>query len=184
LNTIFNINSNFNAFEAYTEFWAEFINIIFISFIFNKKQKNFTEFWQIASVILFYEIQFSLLQCVKVLNFMNLNYTDLFTHMGKQLYKEKTNVFSYHVLKTILLFNIDDFLLWCKQYNNSLLQFNSKKYVFKSFFEFIKGHHLNAEFINQLHITEDYLKLINKSSNQSEISREIIKTLRMSIVDI
>ena len=127
LKSIFNINSHFNAFESYSEFWAELINILIISFIFTKKKENFEDYWRIVSVILFYEIQFSLIQCVKVLNYMNLNYTDLFTSKGIQRYKENTNVFSYHILKTILIFNINDFLLWCKRHNLSLLQFNTKK---------------------------------------------------------
>jgi hypothetical protein len=189
LKTIFNIDSEFNAYESYSEFWAELLNVLFISFIFNKNKESFNEYWQSVSVILFYEIQFSLMQCVKVLNFMKLNYTDLFTNRGKKLYKEKTNVFSYHILKTILLFNIDDFLAWCKQYNLSILQFNNKKFALDGFFTFIKTNYLKPQFINKLLITENYLKTIRDSSRDSPgdrgtISRELLNTFRMSIVDM
>jgi hypothetical protein len=193
LKSIFNINSKFNAFESYAEFWAELMNVLFISFIFNKKKENFTEYWKNVSVLLFYEIQFSLMQCVKALNYMNLNYTDLFTRKGKQLYKEKTSVFSYHILKTILLFNVNDFLLWCKQSNPTILQFNKTKSAIPGFFKFIKKQHLKPEFVNKLIITEDFLHTIKNSSatkNSSantgyhNISRELLKTFRMSLIDM
>jgi hypothetical protein len=69
------------------------------------------------------ERNYSFLQLVKILGFMGLTYKDLYsqTHQSKilrdNLYKEKTNVLSYYVIKTILLNNYPSFLLWCQKNN-------------------------------------------------------------------
>jgi hypothetical protein len=72
---------------------------------------------------------YSFFQLVKTLNFMGLTYKDLYSKnehskiVRENLYKEKTNVLSYYIIKTILINNYQSFLFWCKTSNLSLLQF-------------------------------------------------------------
>ena len=57
---------------------------------------------------------------------MGLNYNELISKNSENkilkstLYREKTNVFVYYILKMILLYDYDHFLSWCQD-NNSLL---------------------------------------------------------------
>ena len=57
------------------------------------------------------------------------------------LYKEKTNVLSYYVIKTILINNYQGFLLWCKTNNFSLLQFKKTVANLKEYCNFIKKNY-------------------------------------------
>lgn len=89
--------SSFKFEESYTEFLATLIQCMFIS-------PTWRQF--VAAVEL--EVQFACLQVDKILCFNNLNYEFLVSpnQLAKvNYYHEGTAVFSYYVLKTILLFN-------------------------------------------------------------------------------
>ena len=65
----------------------------------------------------------------KVLKFMGMTYTQLYSRdieMGnsivrKYLYREKTNVFAYYIIKTVLLYFHVQFMNWCDIHNGLLL---------------------------------------------------------------
>ena len=63
-----------------------------------------------------FERTYSFFQLVKTLNFMGLTYKDLYSEtekssiMRENLYKEKSNVLSYYIIKTIL---INNYQLYC-----------------------------------------------------------------------
>jgi hypothetical protein len=77
----------------------------------NEFVKNFEFFIEFEKV-------FGIFQMVKALDFMGLQYQDLYdgSHksqmMRRNLYKEKTNVLSYYVVRVILLTNYQSFLKW------------------------------------------------------------------------
>jgi hypothetical protein len=73
------------------------------------------------------EARFSLFQCVKVLDFNNMKYTDLFMESKRRLYREDTHVLSYYIIKSILLFNKNAFIDCCSQNNKVLLDFKVVK---------------------------------------------------------
>ena len=83
IKTIFPINSNFNLYEAYTEFWASIMNCVFTSY-FMSKGSGIKEFYLYAEYCVGFEQFFCLFQCVKDLDFMGLHYKNL---------HDKTNVF-------------------------------------------------------------------------------------------
>ena len=66
---------------------------------------------------------YSVYQLVKILDYMGLRYEDLIlkNRMNKTLYKESTNVFCYYILKSILLYNSNEFIEWCLKHNTLLL---------------------------------------------------------------
>ena len=78
-----------------------------------------------------HESVFSIFQCVKVLNFMGLDYNiisncnDANYVIVKKFYKEQTNVFAYYIIVAILIANFNNFILWCIDNNTNL--FNFKK---------------------------------------------------------
>ena len=54
---------------------------------------------------------FSVFQTVKILDYVNLTYTDITTNKFKSIknYKEKTNVFAYYILKSLCFFLMMNF---------------------------------------------------------------------------
>ena len=126
---IFNVNSKVNLFESYTELWAEIINLLFCSFMSLKNKKDINEMLNTFEELINYERSFSFFQLVKTLDFMGLDYKDLYSTtkqnriLRETLYKEDTNVLSYYIIKCILLNNYQGFLAWCDKNNDTILQF-------------------------------------------------------------
>ena len=48
---------------------------------------------------------------------MKIDKYDLLLNKLSHLYEEKTNVFAYYILKTILLYNYDEFIELCDKEN-------------------------------------------------------------------
>ena len=85
----------------------------------------------------------SLFQAMKILHFMDLKYklitekTDENIGICNYLYKEKTSVFSYYIITSLLINNYIDFMGWCSKNNNILLQFKQTPGNLESYIEFI-----------------------------------------------
>ena len=117
---------------------------------------------------------------VKTLKFMGLNYVDLYSGNERVgLYKEKTSVLSYYIIKLILINNFQDFLEWCYTYNNSLLQFNKTFQNQMRFCEFIKRHYKTKTFIKDISNTETFLNKLKKKENEY-----LLTNMRMSICEL
>jgi hypothetical protein len=123
---MFHIKSEFNLYEAYAEFWAELMNVVFAG----------------GNKALQAEIDFSLHQLNKVLAYMGLSYRELIDRKGYSRYKEETNVFCYYVLKTVLLYYWSDFL---KRWPS--FKFKPTKHNLAEFVKFIGEKHDTPEFL-------------------------------------
>ena len=127
--SLFPVKSEVNLYEAYTEFWARIMNVVFCSYSNARQKYNMNELLTNAEFFLNFERIFSFYQMVKVLDFMDLEYNLLIkkkTHadsIRRTLYKENTNVLAYYIVTTILMNSYEDFLLWCKINNDTFLQF-------------------------------------------------------------
>lgn len=162
----FIIESKFELYETYNETWATFINLIFVSY-FSKKINNFEN-------LLNSEIIFSLYQCYKIFQHYNLSYDDLFQNK-KQHFIEDTNIFCYYVLKSIMIFYINDFLKWCNDYNGeNIIMFNKTQQNIIDFTNFIIKLSEKYEFIKELNNIERYVK-----NNKPNII--VRKTMRMTV---
>jgi hypothetical protein len=150
----FPINSDINLTESYCEFWAETFNMLFVSyFTEQKKLITFETFMYNVKYLSAIEKTFSIIQMIKVLEFMNLTYKDLYadneisTFKRNFFYKENTSVFSYYIIKCILMFNMEDFILWCNDNNLSLLNFYKNKTTINKYIQFIKDKYNNRAFL-------------------------------------
>ena len=157
LSQIFQINSEFKLYETYTELWAELLNIIFIDMgkPFNKVRLE--KYIQI-------ERKFSLMQSAKILNHFGITYSDILTGKAKEKYKEDTEVFCYFILKTLLLYNCNDFIEWLN---------NHQKPVFNKVDKFVKD--LIIPRYNEI----QFIKLMDKFQQQPKIG----STLRMTALE-
>lgn len=139
---MFPINLNFKFYESYCETWAIIFHSLFYS-IYNKKSFIKT---------LNSELDFSLFQCVKILDHFNMKYTDLYVKTYKaenarSKYSENTPVLSYYFFKTIFLYHINDFLQWCIRENKNSVRFSN----------------LPSHYINIYQKIEQYVSLLNRS---------------------
>ena len=120
---------------------------------------------------------------------MGLTYKDLFSKnahsksLRETLYKEKTNVLSYYVIKTILLNNYQGFLFWCKKNNLSLLQF---KKTLTNQIEYCKFIEKNYKISSMLEGVESSQKFLNNlgSKNKKINDKYVLTNLRMSICEL
>jgi hypothetical protein len=113
LSPIFPIQSEFKLYETYTEMWAELMNIIFITVGEKTKEQKIEKLEKYIQM----ERKFSLFQSAKILNHFGITYRSLFekTAEAEQMrkkYKEDTEIFCYFILKTLLMYNCNDFIEW------------------------------------------------------------------------
>jgi len=97
----FNIKGENSLNESYTEFLAITINSIVASELLHED----------IDMILTYEFYFSLFQIAKICNFFGIEYIeDLFNMTKKTKFIQTTSVFSYYIIKFLLLCDWNNFL--------------------------------------------------------------------------
>jgi hypothetical protein len=191
--SIFPVNSEVNLFEAYTEFWARIMNVLFCSY-FNTKNKNgLDEFLGNTEYFINLESIYSFFQLVKVLQFMNMEYrnlyekTDLAQNIRNTMYKEDTNVLSYYVITVILIYNYQSFIGWCKTNNTSLMQFKKTSANQKSFCDFIEKKYKNSKMLKAIDCSDTFFKKIKSkrlSSKKKDDVEFLTNNLRMTICEL
>tara|TARA_Y100000389_G_scaffold205099_1_gene263137 strand:+ start:20085 stop:21143 length:1059 start_codon:yes stop_codon:yes gene_type:complete len=140
INELYSLDENILFGEAYAEFWARIVNLCFYCYLNSKNKDNYLKlyFSNLNS-----EVKFSLYQKNKILNFMGLNYENLSNNKfaQKHKYKEGSNVFSYYILTSLLLFNNNEFFKICYKYNDNI--FNCKYVTYKYFKDLITKKYRN-----------------------------------------
>jgi hypothetical protein len=139
---IFNINSKINLAESYTEFWARVLYLFISNF---KNDFNLFIFTFVDKLSI--EINFQIIQVIKILKYMQLSYHDLLSNTNLYKYKENTNVCAYYIITSILFTHFNQFIDWCFTNNPMLIKFNHTK--FNSFYDFINNNkNKYLQFIN------------------------------------
>jgi len=177
-----NINSEYNLFESYTEFWATYLNSVYCATVLTGTTLCEKDFILYFDFCINYEKTFALFQCVKVLKHMGLSYDNLVStdEISKSLknlyYKENTNVFAYYIIKTVILYFNDEFILWCKKNNSDIFNFTKNTDSLNKFLYFIKQKINDVKFKTKIKKMEKISKKIKGET--------IKKSLRMTIINI
>lgn len=184
LHRIFNLNSSIElaAYESYTEFWGEILNLVFNAYFISD---DFHSFSLCFEGLLSVEQQFSQVQVTKILLLTGTTLTDF-----KNLV-QKTHVFEYYILKTMLLTNANSFFEWCIKTNPLFFKIFSNT----DFMSFIRNHLFNMKNMiskEKLCVVEKLLykkerngeKREKKEKGENKQIAELRKTMRMSIVDL
>lgn len=185
---IFKVNSSVNLYESYTEFWAEIINALFCSFITLKDKENIDEFLYNAEFFINFERTYSFFQLVKTLHFMGITYKDLYSKnehsriIRENLYKEKSNILSYYIIKTILINNYQSFLSWCKKNHLSLLQFKKTTANQKEYCKFIEKNYKTHSMLEGVEYAELFFK--KTYSKRESKYNYLLTNMRMSICEL
>lgn len=187
--SLFKIKSRVNLFEAYTEFWAEFMNSLLCSFFSIKNKSDPLEFLERANYVINLEVAHSFFQLVKVLDHMGLTYKDLYSNNKsseerRRLYIEKTHLFSYYIVKTILMNSYQDFLKWCKDNNDNLLDFKKTPQNQMSFCNFIFRKYNTKSMLKGVKQASELLDYVYQFPGRSNKTNHLLYNLRMSLCEL
>jgi len=180
---LFPIKSEYNVYEAYAEFWATIINCLFCAYELLDDKLDEKDFLLYSDFCIQFERIFSLFQLVKILHFMGISYKDLYETDSvsliarKYLYKEKTNVFSYYIIKNLLLYNYPAFLKWCNTNNINTLRFDKYDNNLNKFYNFIHKKYKSDKYLDDI----KNMKLqfgLEKNKN-----KKIFLTMRMTLCE-
>ena len=188
---IFPVDSEVNLYESYAEFWAEIMNALFCSFFKLKNKNNVDEFLENSEYFINFERTHSFFQLVKTLHYMRLKYETLFkkdkqnTLRRETLYKEKTSILAYYVIKTILMNNYQGFLDWCQTNNYELYDFKKTQPNIDKFCAFIKKNYKSNEMLDNVERME-YFFIDNKNNSREKKEKYnfIMNNMRMSICEL
>ena len=128
------------------------------------------------------EMFFSLFQCSKIFDHFKINYEDLFAPEKEKAsrYKEKTSVFCYYVLKTILLFNCNMFVEWVLDNNNNSIAFTKPDKNIRKFANELIFTKYNDPVLIECFSKMEYAFFRKKSKKK----HFVFKTLRMTANEI
>jgi hypothetical protein len=170
---LFPIKSDVNLYEAYTEFWARIMNIVFCSYSNASDKTDINEMLTNSEFFVNFERIFAFYQMSKVLDFMDIEYRHLIEKtaysesLRKTFYKENTNVLSYYILALVLLNNYQDFFIWCKMNNASMLQFKKTAETQSRFCDFIASKYKTHEFLFDIDCSEKILKKVQRMDKKN-----------------
>lgn len=189
---MFNVNSNFEIAEAYSEFWANIINTCFISFELLTDKKDVQDFIFNFKILNLFERIFSIFQCIKVLDFMGLTYLDIISknikikNFARSKYKESTNVFAYHILKMVWLFNTEIFINWFNKNNVHLIYSGKTTEYTKKLLKHTKKYNTDEKLLELIKYIETFHKNIKDINNKTddESIENLLNNTRMCLLDI
>jgi hypothetical protein len=202
----FGVASKYLLYEAYAEIWATLINAMF--YVYNnvelERNTHFKslqyQFGAYVKSVISIEQRFALMQLIKVLDHFDISYTNLFEtnktnkayntkrkRVNSNTYKESTNAFAYYIIKAILLYDLPQFLKWCRENNKNILQFNNidsnkkNKDAILSFVNLIKKLSLSVSLHKSLAIAQKNIQVDKETYAPDHILRS---SMRMTIFDV
>ena len=170
---------DFKIYESYCETWAQVINILFMLYTYDKieaKPENFERWKNRCKLYLTYENLWSIFQANKVMNHYGIR-KDLLSN-NEIIYDEKnTSPFSYYILKSYLMNNIDDFVIWSGKNNNNTIFFNNNKKSIEKYSHFVCESSHNV--IHRVLLQECQSFILKNGKNKEW--KKFMTSLRMSL---
>lgn len=201
--SIFKVDSEVNLFEAYTEFWAEIWNAMFCSFYLKENKRLDLEvqrehFLKNCEFFINFERTYGFFQLVKTLKFMGLQYADLYSANKKSqmlrntLYKEKSNILAYYVIRMVLLNNYQGFLSWCHSNNvkdSSLVSFKKTSTNLEKMYTFIESNYKSSSMMNGVRCMEHllaslYVEHEKRGKNKKKDRDFLLNNMRMTVCEM
>ena len=173
LKSLYKLDIDYNIYETYTEFWAEVINCIFISYSLLEDINDKESFLLYFETLMYIEKCFSFIQVNKILRWNKLTYDD-FKDYKPTTYKQDSNVFEYYILKLVLINNYKNFILWCDKNNNELFNFKNTSNNFNGILNFIQNNFNSSTLVQNVMLTENIKNLNSNNDN----------TLRMTLTEL
>jgi len=177
---IFGIKSHYGIYETYAEFMATIIHSSLVAYKFTEdymidreiELNTYNEYMFYSIIIINDELLFSLFQCQKILLHNNIDIKNIKSiEKYKSLYKEKTNVFCYYILKCGLLLNLSETMEWLNTNNNNIFKFNEFLYLLERSLHTMGDDNMDSLYDNNI-------KILKMKNNE-----HLNTTLRMVISD-
>lgn len=149
--SIFPVRCDYRFYEAYTETWATILHSLFLAL--GSKGAVYPQ----LEKCLYIERMFSIFQKEKLLGHQQFKYAELCSTVSAGRYKENTQVFSYFVLKSIMLFHCNDFIEWCAHKNKGVFTFKRMPANVLSLVEFVRKNHKTVEYTKALGEIENWI---------------------------
>jgi hypothetical protein len=161
-------NTDVRLYETFCEMWAEIFHLCFCLFVSKHgKCRRFSE--KKFREALYREQVFSIIQSNKVLHQSGIKYGNL-TENNSKKYSEKTPAFSYYVIKSMMLWNLDTFLNWCVANNKSPIKFNQMNIA------------KYCDLVDSLSKNLSYKRAVERMYNPI-LRKSVRTTLRMTAID-
>lgn len=189
MHSVFNVPSDVNLFESYTEIWAKILNVLIFSYKLTptKKTNHKKEvFYKYCEFLLNYERSHCFFQMAKVLDYHGFTYEEVLNKSEKiKMYRENTNVFTYYVITTILLNCLPDFFNWCFQHNkkNTILQFTHTDKTLVSFCNFIEEKYKLNNFIENVNCSNKLFHVIKEKRSTNKKTEYVLNNLRLALLE-
>ena len=186
---MFNVNSKFYLGEAYAEFWANILNTSIMSYELLNKKTDYEDFTYNFKILNLFERMFSIFQCIKMLDYMDLKYTDIISKEEKiknkalSLYREDTNVFSYHILKMVWLFNTENFINWFDKHNKHLFYSEKTNSYVKKLLKKTKNYYNDDTLLKLIEHIEKFQVNSKKIQDINENIKKLVTNARMCLLD-
>lgn len=188
-NTTFNIGLQ----ECIVEFWGEFLNNAIYSYNYSKgcnlsNEKNlFKIYLNIFEKIFKYELFHGLLQITKILDFNMMNFERIMKPIDKKQnnYRENSHLFSYYILKNIIIYNYKKFIInpySINEDNKILFNYDNTLKNMELFFNNIVNNVKSNDFNNLIKLFEELYDFLRDYKDDEKLYF-IINNLRMSILE-
>jgi hypothetical protein len=161
--------------EALTEYWTFIIYIIAQSYKKSITLANFIYEFENSYKL---ELLHIIFQVVKILNYNKLTYSEFLTKSSNQ-YKETSHIFSYYIVKTLLVYNHSDLLkssIFDINFSTKInIALKSDPNSINTFFIKLLSYAYDANFINIINKVSAYTKTNTRSMyNQKIISSNLM----------
>lgn len=191
IHNVFNIyNTNILLAESYVELWSLIFNIFNITLYFEKEKHE-----SILNLLFNFEMIYSIFQISKILHHFKFNnFSEFFNEKGfteeekkKSLYKETSNIISYYIIKSALLFNLNSFYSFCIK-NNLLygLKFIETENNYNLFFNLVLESLKNKSFQFLINHNIELIKYNNSKTLDKKLNEDnyIFENLRMTCIEM
>ena len=183
---LFNIRAqdiaNIGINEGLTEYWTFIIYLIALSY---KKSITLANFIYEFERLYKLELAHILFQVVKILNYNKLTYSQFLANSSansSNKYKETSHIFSYYIVKTLLVYNHENMLkstIFDMDFSNKLnITLKSDVNSINTFFINLLNYASDTRFINIINkVTNyftNYFTNYNRTNNNSIYKRKII----------
>ena len=172
--------------EALTEYWTFIIYLIAQSYKKSIILANFIYEFENSYKL---ELLHIIFQVVKILNYNKLTYSEFLTKYSKH-YKETSHIFSYYIVKTLLVYNHSDLLksaIFDINFSSSLnIALKSDPNSINTFFIKLLSYAYDANFINIINKISAYItNYTNTKTNARSIYKQkiILSNLMMMYND-
>ncbi|NQV40696.1 MAG: hypothetical protein HQ505_09270, partial [Nitrosopumilus sp.] len=167
-------------YESYCEMWAEMLHTLFFAFWKTREKTNeeliLTKFEKMFKL----EVQFSVFQCVKILDYYGLTYAELIktncemSKKARKKYSEKSHILSYYVVKAALITQPNAFLEWCINNTRNGIAFIHTQEHINDYTRLVEHTYMNSLL---LHYVQEIEKWFKKNKRKSMVCTNLRMTL-------